>query len=85
MGKVTVVEIGDIKRDSAYHGDTLNTTARILSLCNEYQKKILISDKILNYFYNDRKFIVEKLGSIKLRGKMQEVEIASIQNTPVIT
>jgi adenylate cyclase len=84
LGKVTVVEIGDIKRDIAYHGDTLNTTARILSLCNEYQKKILISDNIFNYYNNDARLVIERLGKIKLRGKEQEVEIASIQNTSVM-
>jgi adenylate cyclase len=80
MGKVTAVEIGDIKRDIAYHGDTINTAARILSLCNEYQKKILVSNTILPFFKNDGHFIIERLGMIKLRGKMQEVEIASIQH-----
>ncbi|RYZ53007.1 MAG: hypothetical protein EOP49_08190, partial [Sphingobacteriales bacterium] len=32
-GKVTAVEIGEIKLDVAYHGDTINTTARIQSVC----------------------------------------------------
>jgi adenylate cyclase len=35
MGKVTAVEVGEIKRDIAYHGDTLNITARIQSICNK--------------------------------------------------
>src|SRR5690606_14690721 len=43
LGKVTAVEIGEIKRDIAYHGDTLNTAARIQGMCNQYDKKILIS------------------------------------------
>jgi adenylate cyclase len=79
LGKVTAVEIGDIKREIAYHGDTMNTTARILSLCNEYQKKILVSNTVLLYCENDGRYIIERLGKIKLRGKMEEVEIASIQ------
>ena len=33
-GVVTVTEIGDIKRDLAFHGDVLNTAARIQGLCN---------------------------------------------------
>lgn len=40
MGKVTAVEIGETKRDIAYHGDTLNTAARIQSKCNEYGKML---------------------------------------------
>jgi len=29
MGKISAVEIGQIKKDIAYHGDTINTTSRI--------------------------------------------------------
>ena len=83
LGKVTAVEIGDIKRDIAYHGDTMNTTARILSLCNEYQKNILVSNTVLQYFENDSLYIIERLGKIKLRGKIEEVEIASIQRKEI--
>jgi adenylate cyclase len=36
-GMVTAVEICP-KREIAYHGDTLNTTARIQSLCSQYGK-----------------------------------------------
>lgn len=79
VGKVTAVEIGDIKREIAYHGDTMNTAARILGLCNDYQKKILVSDRILPHLHNDHQYAIEGLGKIKLRGKMQEVEIASVQ------
>jgi adenylate cyclase len=40
-GMVTAVEIGELKRDIAYHGDTLNTAARIQSVYNEYGKSLL--------------------------------------------
>ncbi|MEJ0056119.1 MAG: adenylate/guanylate cyclase domain-containing protein [Bacteroidota bacterium] len=39
-GMVTAVEIGELKRDIAYHGDTLNTAARIQSICNEYGRSL---------------------------------------------
>jgi adenylate cyclase len=79
LGKVTAVEIGEIKRDIAYHGDTLNTAARILSLCNTYQKNILISEAVLEYVSSNHLYRIERLGKITLRGKMQEVEIAGIE------
>ena len=43
-GEVTVAEIGDIKREIAYHGDVLNTAARIEKLCTPQKKKMLISE-----------------------------------------
>ncbi|MGD1959973.1 MAG: adenylate/guanylate cyclase domain-containing protein [Fulvivirga sp.] len=47
-GNVTAGEIGIIKRDIAYSGDVLNTTSRILSKCNEFKEKLLISGKLFS-------------------------------------
>ncbi len=69
MGKVTAVEIGEIKRDIAYHGDTLNTAARIQSMCNDYQKKFLVSDYFLERSGLDNHFKIEALGMTILKGK----------------
>ncbi|HKR06182.1 MAG TPA: adenylate/guanylate cyclase domain-containing protein [Bacteroidia bacterium] len=78
-GKVSAVEIGEIKRDIAYHGDTLNTTARIQSVCNKYNKKLLASEYILNKIKLKNGFKTESLGMIQLRGKTTTIEIASIE------
>ena len=78
MGKVTVVEIGDIKRDIAYHGDTLNTAARIQSVCNEYNKKFLISEYLLKKIDANHHLKAEALGMIQLRGKTSTIGIASL-------
>lgn len=43
-GKVTAVDIGEIKKDNAHHGDSLNTAARFQSFCNEYHKSFLVSE-----------------------------------------
>ena len=48
IGEVTVTEIGDIKRDLAFLGDTMNTAARIQDQCNKYQKDLLISEALHN-------------------------------------
>ncbi|MCY7291475.1 MAG: adenylate/guanylate cyclase domain-containing protein [Ferruginibacter sp.] len=42
-GDVTVGEIGVIKKDLAMSGDTMNTTARIRSACNELNQKFIES------------------------------------------
>lgn len=46
-GKVMVAEIGDLKSEIAYHGDAINTAARIQGLCNTYRSKLLISHDLL--------------------------------------
>jgi len=80
MGKVTVVEIGDIKRDIAYHGDTLNTAARIQSVCNLYNKRFLTSTYVLEKMRPGKSYKIETIGMVQLRGKSQPVEIASINS-----
>ena len=79
MGKVTAVEIGEIKRDIAYHGDTLNTAARIQSMCNEYSKKILVSSYFAEQSNLDSQFTTTTLGNILLKGKTATVGIVSIE------
>src|SRR5690606_6519858 len=79
MGKVTAVEIGEIKRDIAYHGDTLNTAARIQSLCNEYERDFLISDTLLKTLDVDAKaFQFQHLGQILLKGKSEKIGLVSV-------
>ncbi|MEO7802663.1 MAG: adenylate/guanylate cyclase domain-containing protein [Ginsengibacter sp.] len=78
LGTVTVVEIGEIKRDIAYHGDILNTTSRIQSVCNDYNKKLLVSELILEKAGLTPNITRESLGMIQLRGKEQMIGIVSL-------
>ncbi|MBT31943.1 MAG: adenylate/guanylate cyclase domain-containing protein [Thalassobius sp.] len=77
-GIVTAVEIGDIKRDIAYHGDVMNTTARLQSICNSYSKKILISDSLLQKL-DTQNFKFDHLGSVTLKGKQNLTEVISVE------
>jgi adenylate cyclase len=79
MGKVTAVEIGEIKRDIAYHGDTLNTASRIQSMCNEYDKKFLISSYFAEQSNVGSQFATTALGNILLKGKTATVGIVSVE------
>jgi len=80
LGVVTAVEVGEIKRDIAYHGDTLNTAARIQSICNQYNKTLLISQDLKLTADLDKGFILESLGPIRLKGKDNPVEVYSINS-----
>ena len=77
IGNITVAEVGDIKREIAYHGDTINTTSRIQSVCNTYKKSFLISEDLKNEI--GEKFITELISTIKLRGKEKETNLYSIE------
>lgn len=78
LGKVIVAEVGLIKREIAYHGDVLNTTARIQSRCNELQQPLLVSDQLLQYLQPDQHIQSQRLGSELLKGKKTAVTIFGV-------
>lgn len=80
-GTVTAVEIGDIKREIAYHGDTVNTAARIQSVSNEFGRTLLISDTMyaLCGELGSAGLMSQALGSILLKGKRNHVTIHAVE------
>jgi adenylate cyclase len=78
-GLVTAVEVGEIKRDIAYHGDTLNTTSRIQSKCKEYKSDLLISGEIERRISWPKGFEREFVGAVSLRGKGSPVDLFNVQ------
>jgi adenylate cyclase len=81
MGKVTAVEIGEMKRDIAYHGDTLNVAARIQSMCNHYNKIFLTSVYFSAQSNLEKYFKTEPLGEILLKGKTTPIGVLSIEES----
>lgn len=78
IGTVTAAEIGDIKREIAYHGDTLNTAARVQKLCNEYQSELLVTKDLLERIVLPKDLKATSMGETELKGKMQMVELFSL-------
>ena len=79
-GMVTAVEIGDMKRDIAYHGDTLNTAARIQSACNSTGQLLLLSRAFADDLGTNSGYRLLSLGTLVLRGKEKAVAIFTICN-----
>ena len=78
-GVVTAVEIGDIKRDIAYHGDTVNTASRLQNLCNTIGKDVLISCSVRQLLSVDSNFGVQHMGCVQLKGKEKKIDIYAIE------
>lgn len=79
MGPVMVAEVGDLKREIAYHGDVLNTASRIQGCCNTYGKSILISENLEQSLKGSLEDKTELLGDIQLRGKQRNVKVYSVE------
>ena len=78
VGEVTIGEIGVIKKDLAMSGDTMNTTARIRSACNELNQKFIVSREFMESS-NLKEWQAESLGMVDLKGKAEEVELFSLK------
>lgn len=78
-GQVVTGEIGDSKKEIAFHGDVLNTASRIQNQCNVLNKKFLISEDVLKKIAQSNEFKIETMGKFKLRGKENEIEIYSVE------
>jgi adenylate cyclase len=78
-GKVIVTTVGKQKKEIVYHGDVLNTTARIEGKCNELEQKLLVSADILPYLKREKEYVVKVKGEIALRGKSQKLPLYGVQ------
>ena len=78
IGEVTVGEIGVIKKDLAMSGDTMNTTARIRSACNELNQKFIVSKNFVELSELEE-FQFESLGVVELKGKAAGLELFSLK------
>ncbi len=78
-GAVTAGFIGIIKRELIYSGDTLNTTARLCSMCHEMDSSYLLSEDFMNDFHQPHGYDIAKIGEIELKGRQQPVIIFSMK------
>ncbi len=78
-GKVIATLIGRGQKEFAYHGDVLNTAARVLQFCKKYNKSILVTEDYLDaYPDNHSAFTPKLLDSVQLRGKQSFSQIFAI-------
>ena len=78
-GEVTITEVGELKREIAYLGDTVNTTARIEGQCNKFNAKLLLSESLLSELTLEKEYVSEFKGDIVLRGKEEGIKLFSIE------
>ena len=79
-GKVISTEVGNFGSEMAYHGDVLNTTSRIQTLCSKLGQDFLISEDLFAKLPLPlpHGFICIKAGFFELRGKKNGILIFSL-------
>jgi adenylate cyclase len=80
-GRVMVAEVGYLKKEIAFHGDTINTAARLRSLCHQYNSDFIISRNLFEVLPQDPGYNFKSLDIAELKGKENKVEIFSVNRT----
>jgi adenylate cyclase len=79
-GDLIVTEVGTVKKEIAYHGDVINTSARIQGECNKYKELLLCSNTLLKDLKLSNKHVTEFIGEIELKGKEEKFKISAIRS-----
>jgi adenylate cyclase len=78
IGAVVAGEMGDLKREIAFVGDTLNTAARLLVAARELGRDIVASTTLLDRLALPDGLAREQLEPVTLRGKERAVPLAAL-------
>lgn len=79
IGSVVAAEVGDMKSEIVYHGDTVNTAARIQGLCAEYDEDLLISTDLQEAIEDGSRFEFQPLGERQVKGRVQPIGLAAVR------
>jgi adenylate cyclase len=77
-GSVVRAEIGEVKTQIVFHGDTMNTTARILDKCRELKLSLMASDQLIRMIGLPRIYSKKSVGEIELRGKQDPLKLFEV-------
>ncbi|NNF33793.1 MAG: adenylate/guanylate cyclase domain-containing protein [Saprospiraceae bacterium] len=78
FGTVTATEIGDIKRDIAFHGDVLNTASRLEKKCNDYNERLIISQNLVDKIPSNGTYNYTFLSDLPLKGKSESLSFYGV-------
>ena len=79
VGQVMVLQVGQTRRDISYNGDTINTAARIESMCKEYRQDLLISEDLYQRTRDKNVYLYKEIDKIKLKGKRKSTGIYQVK------
>jgi adenylate cyclase len=80
LGIVTAVEVGSIKREVAYHGDTMNVTSRIEGKTKEFHANLLISKNLADTIEWDDRFTAKPIVSVYLSGRQKPITLLDVHS-----
>jgi adenylate cyclase len=80
-GPVVTGEMGSVRKEIVFLGDTVNTTARIQDLCRETGDRAIASADLIDRLELPHGIAKRSLGDLKLRGKGAELALYALTKT----
>jgi adenylate cyclase len=78
-GEIVAGEIGDVRHEIAYVGETLNVAARLLEAAKELGRDVLVSIDLLERAPLPPDLVAEPLPTLSVRGRAAPLGIAALQ------
>jgi adenylate cyclase len=78
-GEIVTGEIGDLRREIAYVGDTLNVTARLLDAAKTMGHDVLVSNDLLHHAKLPSDLEAEPLPTLTVRGRAAPLGISALR------
>jgi adenylate cyclase len=78
-GPVVIGEMGTVKKEIVFLGDTVNTTARIQNFCRETGDQILASAVLLDRLALPPYIVKRPIGDRRLRGKESDIALFALE------
>lgn len=80
-GLVTISKIQSTKSEIVYHGDVLNTCARMVEQCSILGKDILASEFIAEWIEKDKRYATSFVEQLLLRGKENDTKLYEVRKS----
>jgi len=81
-GPVISGEVGGSKRDIVFHGDVMNTAARLEQATRDLGRRFIVSADALRRLAGTERYALEPLGPQTLRGRAAPVEVYACAEGP---
>ena len=78
-GSVIVGEVGGSKRDIVFHGDVMNTTARLEQVARELERRLVVSADAMSRLAGADSYPVEDLGERAVRGRARPIQVYAVK------
>ena len=78
-GPIIRAEIGEVKTEVLFFGDTINTTSRILDECRTSDEGILLSEELMQQIQLPQIYSNHKIDEVALRGKVAMMNLYAVE------